>query len=130
MTERRILLGSFDLLHIGHIDQIASLVEPGVEVIVGVLSDQAVADWVGGPPFTPAHERAAVLGCVRNVADVFIVGPETAWAIPDHDVLFVDESLFERFRSANLADAVAGVPLTRVPDHPAFATALTANRVA
>lgn len=128
MSEQRILLGSFDLFHTGHLGQISALAGPAVTLQLGVLSDAGVREFFGSDPFMADAERAAVLRRVRDVDGVFVVGPETAWAIPEHDALYVDDSIaagFGRVRH-DLHPTAATVRVTKLPAHPAVAGVLAA----
>lgn len=128
MIQQRILLGSFDLFHTGHLGQIVALAGPGVSLELGVLSDAGVREFFGAVPFMADTERAAVLRRVRDVNGVFVVGPETDWAVPEHDALYIDDSIatgFSRVRP-DLHPTAATVRVTKLPSHPAVAGVLAA----
>lgn len=128
MTERRILVGTFDLFHTGHVGQIAELSGPRVELLVGVLTDEGVREFLGEEPFMADFQRAAVVDRVRRVDGVFLVGPETGWSIPDHDALYVDDVVADGFNRvrADLHPAAVTVRVTKLPTHPLVAGVLTA----
>lgn len=69
-----ITLGTFDLLHIGHIklfQKCRQLAGPG-KVIVGLNSDQFIQDYKGKPPVMSYKERMDVILSIKLVDGVFI----------------------------------------------------------
>lgn len=125
MKERRILLASFDLFHIGHLGQIDAVAEPHVDLMIAIVSDRGVEQALGTGPYMPAHERAAVLGQVRHVSGVSITGPESEWVLPECDSLFVDEGLLRALASSGVRfPRASAVAVTRLPAHPALAGVL------
>lgn len=133
MTERRLLLGFFDLIHVGHLTQIEAVADEGVELTVAVVSDHGIQALTGSDPFLPAHERQALVGGLRRVAATSVTGPESGWDLPPHDTLYVDARLLEDFGTTDdvvdlrdrvgkldLRNAVA-VAQTSAPAHPALA---------
>ncbi|MGV1036252.1 MAG: adenylyltransferase/cytidyltransferase family protein [Candidatus Nanopelagicales bacterium] len=124
MSEKRLLIGAFDLLHVGHLAQISTVADGDVELIIGVLSDSAVTDLLGHQPLLPQEERAAVVAQLRTVGSVAIVAPESHWELPIHDSLFVDSGLFRRLVVAGVevTNARAIVP-SRQPTNAALAAA-------
>lgn len=117
--EQRLLLGVFDLIHVGHLTQINSVAQDGAQLTAAVVSDQGIRELLGTEPFLPEHERAAVLAGMRVVANSVIVGPETNWQLPDHDRLFIDTSLQKILPSAGVAYTHASqVDIVRLPANP------------
>lgn len=126
--EKRLLIGVFDLIHVGHLTQIESVGGPDVDLTAAVVSDAGIRQLLGAEPFLPEGERAAVLAGMRAVADSVIVGPESNWNLPAHDRLFIDTSLGQvlpqvgvNFRGATDVDIV------RLPANPKL---VAASRVA
>jgi len=65
--------GNFDILHIGHVRNLAFAKRQGDMLIVGINSDASVRRSKGaGRPINPASERAEVLASLRSVDAVFI----------------------------------------------------------
>lgn len=124
MIERRLLLGFFDLMHVGHLTQIDAVAAPGVDLIVVVVSDSGVREISGSDPFLPEDEREALVGGLRRVSVTAVTGPEIGWELPAHDKLYVDARLLRDFSAfedvVDLRDAVS-VKQTSAPAHPALA---------
>lgn len=125
MTVRRILLGSFDLLHTGHIAQLLRLTGPDVHLTAAVLSDGAMVR-IWGAPLMAAGDRVALVRRVRSVDRAGICGPENRWGLPEFDELYVDSSFAAGLTRCNppWRDALHVVPTARVPQHPMVARAL------
>ena len=127
MAHSRLLLGSFDLLNIGHLTQLNAVANKGSHLTAAVISDAGVAALSGSNPFLPAAERSAVVGQLRMVTDTFITGPENSWPLPDHDELYVDARLWDLLTHAGLDIRHAfSVEPTRLPTNPALLSALSA----
>lgn len=70
--------GSFDILHIGHVRNLAFAKRQGDALIVGVNSDASVRSYKGfGRPITPALERAEIVAALKYVDAVFIFNDAT-----------------------------------------------------
>jgi D-beta-D-heptose 7-phosphate kinase/D-beta-D-heptose 1-phosphate adenosyltransferase len=85
-----IVTGGFDPVHSGHIKYITEARKLGTRLIVGANSD----DWLRqkkGREFMPWAERAAILGSIRGVDEV--------WAFDDSDNSARD--LIRQIRNAN-----------------------------
>jgi len=66
--------GSFDLLHVGHLDQLEEAKALGDVLFVGVNSDRAVSAAKGpGRPLFPEQARAALLAALACVDYVVIM---------------------------------------------------------
>ena len=65
--------GVFDLLHVGHVRYLAQARRLGDALIVAINSDSAVRKLKGNDrPIIDQHERAEVLGALRDVTYVTI----------------------------------------------------------
>ncbi len=65
--------GCFDILHVGHVTNLACAKRLGDVLIVGVNSDRSVRENKGpGRPIVPARERAGIIGALQSVDYVFI----------------------------------------------------------
>jgi glycerol-3-phosphate cytidylyltransferase-like family protein len=127
MEQARLLLGSFDLLNIGHLTQLNAVATTNSCLTAAVVSDVGVAALIGSNPFLPQAERSAVIAQLRMVDNTCITGPENRWALPDHDKLYVDAALWDQLTAAGLdiRHAFAVAP-TRLPTNPALLSALSA----
>jgi len=68
------MAGVFDLFHVGHVDVLERASRVCDRLVVGVLTDEcAQAAW-GSRPFVPLLERAQILGHLRCVDEVVVVG--------------------------------------------------------
>lgn len=59
--------GSWDLFHVGHLNVLERSKALGNRLIVGVSTDELIADYKGMPPVIPFEERLAIVasvGCV------------------------------------------------------------------
>ena len=66
--------GSFDLLHIGHLDQLEEAKAQGDVLFVGINADEAVAAAKGpGRPLVAAEARAALLAAMACVDYVVLM---------------------------------------------------------
>jgi len=96
-------VGTFDLLHIGHLDLLEYCKTLGDKFVVGVASDEVVASYKINMPVIPLVERMRMLKaleCVDDVvsynkleyvtqckeidADIFVIGED--WGDKPHNV--------------------------------------------
>jgi rfaE bifunctional protein nucleotidyltransferase chain/domain len=70
--------GCFDVLHVGHVRYLAGARELGDVLVVGINSDEQVAQLKGpGRPVLPACERAELVGSLESVTYVTIFDEPT-----------------------------------------------------
>jgi len=96
-------VGTFDLLHIGHLDLLEYCKTLGDKFIVGVASDEVVASYKRNVPVIPLAERMRMLkalDCVDDVVsydkleyvtqckavdtDIFVIGED--WGDKPHNI--------------------------------------------
>ena len=96
-------LGTFDLLHVGHLALLEYCKSLGDTLAVGVASDRVVNSYKPNVPVIPLEERMEMLkalrcvdivrpyyaleyisGCKALCADIFVVGED--WGIKPHNV--------------------------------------------
>lgn len=96
-------LGTFDLLHVGHLALLRYCKSLGDTLAVGVASDRVVHSYKPNVPVIPLEERIEMLkalrcvdivrpyyaleyisGCKALCADIFVVGED--WGIKPHNV--------------------------------------------
>ena len=96
-------VGTFDLLHIGHLDLLEYCKTLGDKFVVGVASDEVVASYKRNGPVIPLAERMRMLKsleCVDEVvsydkleyvtqckavdADIFVIGED--WGDKPHNI--------------------------------------------
>ncbi len=66
--------GSFDLLHIGHLDQLEQAKRQGDVLFIGINSDRSIAERKGkNRPVNPEEARAAMLAALACVDFVTII---------------------------------------------------------
>lgn len=122
--ERRLLLGVFDLIHVGHLTQIESVSGPHIDLAAAVVSDQGIRNLLGTDPFLPESERAAMLAGMRAVDSAVIVGPENNWQLPSHQSLFIDSSLSRVLPSIGVNyEHASDIALVRLPSNPMLVSA-------
>lgn len=112
-----ILVGVFDILRAHHTAAIAMAAGMG-PLTIGVLSD---ATEPSRRLVNPEADRADIVSAVRGVRAVFVLGPETGWALPDHDWLLVHtevgrsiDDLAARWPGARVFPG-SGTPLALAP---------------
>jgi len=74
MSREGYLVHTFDLLHVGDIDLVAQARERCDRLVVGVLTDDAVARLTSRRPVVPLEERAALVAHIRGVDQVVVHG--------------------------------------------------------
>ena len=96
-------VGTFDLLHVGHLALLEYCETLGDVVAVGVASDQVVSSYKPNVPVIPLEERIEMLkalrcvdivrpyyeleyvsGCKELKADIFVIGE--AWGDKPHNI--------------------------------------------
>jgi cytidyltransferase-like protein len=96
-------VGTFDLLHIGHLDLLEYCKTLGDKFVVGVASDEVVASYKRNVPVIPLDQRMRMLkslNCVDDVvsydkleyvtqceavdADIFVIGED--WGNKPHNI--------------------------------------------
>ena len=63
-------VGTFDLLHIGHLDLLEYCKTLGDKFVVGVASDEVVASYKRNVPVIPLAQRMRMLKALECVDDV------------------------------------------------------------
>ena len=63
-------VGTFDLLHVGHLDLLEYCKTLGDTFVVGVASDDVVASYKPNVPIIPLEQRMQMLKALRCVDDV------------------------------------------------------------
>jgi glycerol-3-phosphate cytidylyltransferase len=69
---RVITFGTFDLLHVGHVNVLRRAKELGDHLIVGVSSDELNVRKKNVRPTYPTQHRIAIVEAVRYVDEVFV----------------------------------------------------------
>ena len=77
MPERRestdLVVGPFDMLHIGHVRLLQVAARAGARLIVGVLDDQLFEQLLGSGPFMPDRERVDLVAELSVVDRAILV---------------------------------------------------------
>lgn len=68
-----LLMGVFDLFHVGHLKLIRNAKERCEYLRVAILSDELVMEYKKHYPVIPAEERKEVLEALRDVDEVVII---------------------------------------------------------
>ena len=66
------LAGGFDLINVGDLDVISQARALCTQLVIGVLSDEAVLKSTGRPPVVPLVERLALVQHLRGVDKVVV----------------------------------------------------------
>jgi glycerol-3-phosphate cytidylyltransferase len=69
---RVVTFGTYDLLHIGHLNILRRARAMGDRLIVGVSSDALTRSKKGKRPVYPLDQRLALVAAVRHVDEVFV----------------------------------------------------------
>ena len=59
--------GSWDMFHVGHLNVLRRSRELGDRLIVGVSTDELIAEYKGAPPVIPFEERMEIVQNVKGV---------------------------------------------------------------
>jgi rfaE bifunctional protein nucleotidyltransferase chain/domain len=104
--------GCFDLLHLGHVRYLQEARELGDFLVLGLNSDESVAQLKGaGRPLVPASERAEILAALTCVDYVVIFPEKTANSM----VEILQPAIY--VKGGDYAGAQAGEPdLARLPE--------------
>lgn len=62
--------GSFDLFHIGHLNILEKSAALGDELVVGVSTDELIAEYKGMKPIIPFEERIRIISSLKCVTKV------------------------------------------------------------
>ncbi|MBR2801460.1 MAG: adenylyltransferase/cytidyltransferase family protein [Erysipelotrichaceae bacterium] len=68
-----LLMGVFDLFHVGHLKLIRNAKSRCRYLRVAILSDSLVRKFKGHDPYIPAEERKEILEAIREVDEVVII---------------------------------------------------------
>ena len=74
--------GCFDIVHIGHVRNLAVAKRLGDVLVVGINSDASVRRYKGAKrPIIPARERAELIAALKSVDHTFVFNEDdpTAW---------------------------------------------------
>jgi glycerol-3-phosphate cytidylyltransferase len=59
--------GSWDMFHVGHLNVLRRSKELGDRLVVGVSTDELIADYKGSPPVIPFEERLEIVSSLKCV---------------------------------------------------------------
>jgi glycerol-3-phosphate cytidylyltransferase len=59
--------GSWDMFHVGHLNVLTRSRSLGDRLVVGVSTDELIADYKGSPPVIPFEERFEIIGNIKCV---------------------------------------------------------------
>jgi len=96
-------VGTFDMVHVGHLDLLEYCATLGDKFVVGVASDEVVASYKRNVPVIPLEQRMRMLkalGCIDDVVsydtleyvsqckdldvDIFVIGED--WGNKPHNI--------------------------------------------
>jgi len=127
--------GSFDVLHVGHINFLERARALGNKLLVGVETDSWIRDVKGHEPFMPLYDRLRIVNALEAVDWVISVyGPErpedllrrnvTIRAIgEDHD------KVWERAQEIEDSFEAAGIRYVHLPRTPGISSAVFRNKI-
>lgn len=126
-------IGTFDLLHPGHIAFLKAARDKGDTLAVGVISDGLVKRFKGRRPIMMANERLLMLSAVRCVDYAYIIGDDdyAAWvkAIGAAVLVLSKDHRAERFERAAKAIEEMGGEVYYAERSPLCATSELVRRV-
>ena len=73
MYDTGLLMGVFDLFHVGHLRLIRRAKEQSSYLRVGVLSDELMVKFKNKSPVIPLSERMEILAAIREVDEVVAI---------------------------------------------------------
>ncbi len=120
--------GCFDILHVGHVQNLENAKKLGDVLVVGVNSDASVRKNKGPlRPIIPVKDRAALLAALRCVDYVFIFSEKTPFAWiqklkPDVHVKAEDTKKHPDFKAQKEAIKKTGGKFMLVPLVPGRST--------
>lgn len=121
-----------DLFHAGHVELLRAARSFGNRLVVGVLSDEVVAEYKRRPIMT-LEERVAVVRACRYVDEVVAAAPDvvTVEFLREHDISLVihGDDLGEEAIAAVYADVAAAGMLRLVPRRTDLSTTELIRRV-
>jgi cytidyltransferase-like protein len=121
-----------DLFHAGHVELLRAARSFGDRLVVGVLSDEVVADYKRRPIMT-LEERVTVVRACRYVDEVLAGAPDvvTSEFLEKHDISVVvhGDDLSEEAIAAVYADVAAAGMLRLVPRRTGLSTTELIRRV-
>lgn len=126
-------IGTFDLLHLGHMDFLLQAAIYGDALIVGVISDELVEFIKGEKPVIPAEARAELLGMVHPVDHAIVIENTDYEAVvrrikPNVLALSVDHTAL-RFEQAAAWVNAHGGQVIRIPRSPRESTSAIKARM-
>lgn len=80
------LVHSFDLLNVEHLDLVQQAAGLYGSLVVGVVPDEVVVEFLGRPPVTPMNERLELVSQVRSVDHVI---PHVVGSAPEGAAILV-----------------------------------------
>ena len=88
--------GSFDMFHIGHLNLIRRAKERCGYLVVGVLTDEIIAEAKKKWPVIPLNERLEIIGAIKyvdetDVTTVPLINKITAWEKYRFDAMFTGD---------------------------------------
>lgn len=121
-----------DLFHAGHVELLRAARSVGDWLVVGVLSDEVVAEYKRRPIMT-LEERVTVVRACRYVDEVVAGAPDVATSefLHEHDISVVvhGDDLSEEVIAAVYADVAAAGMLRLVPRRTGLSTTELIRRV-
>jgi glycerol-3-phosphate cytidylyltransferase len=129
-----LVVGVFDLFHVGHLDALRSAAARCDRLVVGVASDDLAARVTGREPYVPERERREILAAVRGTAGVVVLetdepARDVAELAPDVILVPSDDAAAELVvAELAAAEGLAAVPVEVLPE--SRSTASTAVREA
>lgn len=119
--------GGFDLFHLGHLQFLEQARSLGDRLIVGVNTDERIAEYKGGPPMYPLHHRlriVAALSCVDVAIPIDGLRDETGVVLMGvtHRVIAPGHMDMPHHREIRKKMEAAGVKYIMVPRTPGIST--------
>lgn len=103
-------VGTFDMLHVGHLALLEQCKSFGDKVVVGVASDNVVASYKPNAPVIPLEQRIEMLKALRCVDEVFPyfeLEYVTACKALDVDIFVVGEDWGRKKHNINVESYLA-----------------------
>lgn len=127
-------VGTFDMLHVGHLALLEKCRELGDEVVVGVASDRVVASYKTNRPVIPLNQRTEMLEalrCVDSVRPYYSLEYVSACKELDVDIFVVGEDWGSNTHNVNVESYLAetGKKIIQVLYNPRTSSTAIKNTV-
>lgn len=126
--------GTFDLFHIGHLNVLTAAKGLGDKLVVGVSTDELVAEYKPAKPVVPFEERIRIVGalkCVDIVIPQYTLDKFEAWEKIGFDTWVVGDDWYGNPRYESIAKRLrdVGVKVVYLPYTKGISSTLLKEKI-